>query len=123
MQQPEQERCTDQGGDHAHGHTNRAGDRIGKQQEQRPSDCREWQHGAWVGANGEACQVRHNETDEADQTSEGNGGGGGEGGEGGGVVSVRLGRKLNLKADASGFVGDDQANHLHTPALRGNWSI
>jgi len=39
------------------------------------------------------------------------------------ALSVRLGRKLNFKSDASGFIGDDQANHLHTPALRGNWSL
>ena len=39
------------------------------------------------------------------------------------ALSVRLGRKLNFKSDASGFIGDDQANHLHTPALRGNWAI
>ena len=39
------------------------------------------------------------------------------------AVCVRLGRKLNFKADASGFIDDDQANHLHSPALRGTWSI
>ena len=39
------------------------------------------------------------------------------------ALSVRLGRKLNFKADGSGFVGDDQANQLHSPALRGPWSI
>jgi len=39
------------------------------------------------------------------------------------ALSVRLGRKLNFKSDASGFIGDDQANHLHSPALRGNWSL
>ena len=39
------------------------------------------------------------------------------------ALSVRLGRKLNFKADGSGFVGDDQANQLHSPALRGTWSI
>ena len=39
------------------------------------------------------------------------------------ALCVRLGRKLNFKSDASGFIGDDQANHLHSPALRGNWSI
>ena len=39
------------------------------------------------------------------------------------ALSVRLGRKLKVKADASGFIDDDQANHLHTPALRGSWSI
>ena len=39
------------------------------------------------------------------------------------AVCVRLGRKLKFKSDASGFIDDDQANHLHSPAMRGNWAI
>ena len=39
------------------------------------------------------------------------------------ALSVRLGRKLNFKSDASGFIGDDQANHLHSPAMRGSWAL
>ena len=38
-------------------------------------------------------------------------------------LSVRLGRKLTFKPDGSGFVGDDQANQLHSPKLRGTWAI
>ena len=39
------------------------------------------------------------------------------------ALSVRLGRKLTFKSDGGGFVGDDQANRLHTPAFRGAWTI
>jgi myo-inositol 2-dehydrogenase/D-chiro-inositol 1-dehydrogenase len=39
------------------------------------------------------------------------------------ALSVRLGRKLTFKSDGGGFVGDEQANRLHTPAFRGTWSI
>lgn len=39
------------------------------------------------------------------------------------ALSVRLGRKLTFKSDGGGFVNDDQANRLHTPAFRGTWSI
>ncbi len=39
------------------------------------------------------------------------------------ALSVRLGLKLNFRSDASGFIDDDQANHLHSPAMRGNWSL
>ena len=52
MQQPEQERCADQGGDYANGDTDGAGNGIGKEQEERAADCGEWQHGTRVGANG-----------------------------------------------------------------------
>ncbi len=38
-------------------------------------------------------------------------------------LSVRLGRKLTFKSDGSGFVGDAQADRLHSPVMRGNWSI
>ena len=38
-------------------------------------------------------------------------------------LSVRLGRKLNFKPDGSGFVGDAQADRLHSPVMRGNWAI
>ena len=67
MKQPEEERRADQGGDHANGDTDGAGNRIGEQQEECSADRREGQHGTRVRANGEACQVRHNETDETDQ--------------------------------------------------------
>jgi hypothetical protein len=88
VQEPEKERCADQGGDHANGNTNRARDRIGEQQEERAADRREWQHGAWVGADGEACKVRHNEANEADQAGQGDGRGGGESGEGNGDAAL-----------------------------------
>jgi hypothetical protein len=84
VQQPEQERRADQGGDHADWHANGAGNGIGKEQEERAADCGEWQHGAWVGANGKTGKVRHHETNEPDETGEGNGGGGGESSEGNG---------------------------------------
>jgi myo-inositol 2-dehydrogenase / D-chiro-inositol 1-dehydrogenase len=38
-------------------------------------------------------------------------------------LSVRLGRKLTFKSDGSGFVGDAQADRLHSPVMRGNWAI
>ena len=88
MQQPEQERCPDQSGDHANGDTNRAGNGIGKEQEERSADRREGQHGARVRANREARQVRHNEANKADQAGEGNRRGGGEGGKGNGDTSL-----------------------------------
>jgi hypothetical protein len=88
MQQPEQERCADQGGDHANGNANRAGDGVGEQKEERAADRREGQHGARVGANGEPCQVRHNEANEPDETREGNGRCGGEGGKGNGDTAL-----------------------------------
>ena len=37
------------------------------------------------------------------------------------ALSVRLGRQLTFKSDT--FVGDDQANQLASPALRGNWAL
>jgi hypothetical protein len=81
VQEPEQEWRADQGGDHANGDADGAGNGIGKEQEERAADCGEWQHGAWVGADGEAGKVRHHETNEADETGEGNGRGCGEGRE------------------------------------------
>jgi predicted dehydrogenase len=39
------------------------------------------------------------------------------------ALSVRLGRKLTFKPDGSGFVGDAQADRLHTVAFRGSWTI
>jgi hypothetical protein len=81
VQQPEQERCADQGGDYAHRDADGAGNGIGKEQEERSADCGEWQHGAWVGANGKTGKVRHHETNEPDEAGEGNGRGCGEGGE------------------------------------------
>ena len=38
-------------------------------------------------------------------------------------LAVRLGRPLKFKPDGSGFVGDAQADRLHSPVLRGPWSI
>jgi predicted dehydrogenase len=38
-------------------------------------------------------------------------------------LSVRLGRKLTFNPDGTGFVGDAQADRLHSPVMRGNWSI
>jgi myo-inositol 2-dehydrogenase / D-chiro-inositol 1-dehydrogenase len=38
-------------------------------------------------------------------------------------LAVRLGRKLTFKPDGSGFVNDAQADRLHSPVFRGNWSI
>ena len=73
MQKPEQERCTDQCGDHADWHANGAGNGVGEEQKERSADRGEWQHGAWVGTNGEAGKVRHHEANEPDQTGEGNG--------------------------------------------------
>jgi hypothetical protein len=71
VQEPEQEWCADQGGDHADWHANGASDGVGEEQEERPTDRREWQHGAWVGADGEAGKVRHHEAHEPDETGEG----------------------------------------------------
>jgi hypothetical protein len=73
MQEPEEERCADQGGDHADGNSNRAGARIGEEQEECSADRRKGQHGARVRANGEAGKVRHHEADEPNETGEGNG--------------------------------------------------
>jgi len=39
------------------------------------------------------------------------------------ALAVRLGRPLKFKPDGSGFVGDAQADRLHSPVLRGPWSI
>jgi hypothetical protein len=39
------------------------------------------------------------------------------------ALSVRLGRKLKFKPDGSGFIGDAQADRLHSPILRGPWTI
>ena len=76
MQQPEEERCADQGCDHTHGDTDRARDTIGNEKEQRAADRREWQDRARIWANGESNEMRNNQTNEADQPSECNGGGG-----------------------------------------------
>jgi myo-inositol 2-dehydrogenase/D-chiro-inositol 1-dehydrogenase len=38
-------------------------------------------------------------------------------------LAVRLGRPLKFKPDGSGFIGDAQADRLHSPVLRGPWSI
>ena len=88
MQQPEEERCTDQGGDYADRDADGAGNRVGKEQQERAADRGKWQHGAWVGANGKAGKVRHHEANEPNETREGNGRGGGEGGKGNGDTAL-----------------------------------
>jgi hypothetical protein len=88
MQQPEQERRTDQGGDDADGDANGARDRVGEEQEKRSADRREGQNSTRVGANGEAGKVRHHEANEPNETREGNGRGGGESGKGNGDTAL-----------------------------------
>jgi hypothetical protein len=100
MQQPEQERCADQRGDHANGNANRARDRIGEQEQECSADRRKRQHGAWVGADREAGKVRHHESDKANEPSEGDGRGGGKGGKRHGDpslaahINAKVGRRL-----------------------------
>ena len=38
-------------------------------------------------------------------------------------LAVRLGRPLKFKPDGSGFIGDAQADRLHSPVLRGPWTL
>jgi hypothetical protein len=73
VQQPEEERRADQGGDHADWHANSAGNGVGEEQQERPADRGERQYGARVGANSKAGQVRHHETNKPNKTGEGNG--------------------------------------------------
>ena len=73
MQQPEEERRADQGGDHTNGDADGASNGIGEEQEERAADRGEWEHGAWVGADSETGKVRHHEANKANETGEGNG--------------------------------------------------
>jgi hypothetical protein len=54
MQQPEEERRADQGGDHANWDSDRARDAIGNEKEERTADCGEWKDRARVWTNGES---------------------------------------------------------------------
>jgi hypothetical protein len=76
MQQPEEEWCADQGGDHTHGDTDRARNAICNEKEERTADRGERQDRARVWTNGESNEMRNNQANEADQPSECNGGGG-----------------------------------------------
>jgi hypothetical protein len=76
MQQPEEERRADQGGDHANWDSDRARDAIGNEKEERTADCGEWKDRARVWTNGESNEMRNNQANKADQAGERNGGGG-----------------------------------------------